>query len=61
VLPADLVTALLKVTFGKTFEQRRDHAIIRVLLTGVRRQEIASLRVEDLDLSSTIKSAGVVG
>jgi site-specific recombinase XerD len=34
VLAPDLITALLKVTSGKTFEDRRDHTIIRVLLKG---------------------------
>lgn len=43
--------ALLKVTNGKTFEDRRDHAIIRVLLdTGLRPGEVAALKVGDVDL-----------
>lgn len=61
VLPPDLIAALLKVTSGKDFADRRDHALIRVLLIGVRRQEAATLRVEDLDLTSAIKTAAVVG
>ena len=50
MLAPALITALLKVTSGKTFEDRRDLALIRVLLSGVRRQEVAELGVEDLDL-----------
>jgi site-specific recombinase XerD len=61
VLPPDLITALLKATSGKTFEDRRDHAIIRVLLSGPRRQEVASMRVELLDLRSAVRTVGVIG
>ncbi len=61
VLAPALIAALLKVTSGKTFEDRRDHALIRVLLIGVRREEVATLRVEDLDLTSAHKSASVIG
>ncbi|HEY3002493.1 MAG TPA: hypothetical protein VGJ44_09085, partial [Kribbellaceae bacterium] len=61
VLAPELITALLKVTSGKTFEDRRDHAIIRVLLKGPRRQEVASLHVEHLDLQSAVRTAAVVG
>lgn len=61
VLAPDLIAALLKVTSGKGFEDRRDHAIVRVLLIGVRREEAATLRVQDLDLTSAIKSAAVIG
>jgi integrase len=61
VLPPDLIAALLKVTSGKSFEDRRDHATIRLLLTGPRRQEVASMSVEDLDLTSVVRSAGIMG
>jgi site-specific recombinase XerD len=45
------ITALLKVTSGKGFEQRRDHALIRLFLdTGVRLGEMAGLKLEDVDL-----------
>ena len=44
------ISALLKVTGGKSFEDRRDHAIIRVFLdTGVRLGELVGLRAEDID------------
>lgn len=47
------VEALLKITQGRSFVDRRDHAIFRLLLdTGARRAELMSLRVEDVDLDS---------
>lgn len=42
---------LFKACEGKLFVDRRDTAIIRLLLdTGLRRAELAGVRVEDLDL-----------
>jgi site-specific recombinase XerD len=61
VLAPDLIAALLKVTSGKTFEDRRDHALIRVLLHGPRRTEVTSMRVEHLDLTSVIRTFAVIG
>lgn len=53
VLSAEDIGRLLKACEGKTFEDRRDGAIIRLLLdTGLRRQEIASLTLEDVDFDS---------
>ncbi len=47
---ADL-TALLKACSGPDYDDRRDTAIIRLLLdTGMRRGEIAGLRLADVDL-----------
>jgi site-specific recombinase XerD len=47
------ITALLKTTAGKGFEQRRDHALIQLFLdTGVRLGEMAGLRLEDVDLDA---------
>lgn len=47
---ADL-KALLKTTEGKGFDERRDNALIRLLIdTGMRRAEVAGLQVSDLDL-----------
>jgi len=47
---ADLV-ALLRVTSGKGFERRRDHAILRLFIdTGVRLNEMAGLTLHDVDL-----------
>jgi site-specific recombinase XerD len=51
VLTDSDITALLKVTSGKGFEQRRDHAMIRLFLdTGIRLGEMAGLKLEDIDL-----------
>ena len=61
VLEPILIAALLRATAGRSFEDRRDHAIIRLLLTGARRQEVTELRVEDMDLTSALRSAQVVG
>ncbi|MFK4086960.1 tyrosine-type recombinase/integrase [Kribbella sp. NPDC020789] len=60
-LAPNLVAALLKITSGKSLEDRRDHAIIRVLLHGPRRTEAARIDVEDLDLTSGIRTLAVVG
>lgn len=60
VLTAPDIRALLKECSGKTFEDRRDTAIIRLFLdTGARRGEIAGLKLDDLDLQYAI--ARVVG
>lgn len=49
------IRAILKTCEGKGFRERRDLAIIRLLLdTGMRRQEIASLTVEDLNFDANI-------
>lgn len=45
------VDALLDTCSGTTFEERRDLAILRVLIDcGIRRTECANLRLEDIDL-----------
>jgi site-specific recombinase XerD len=45
------LAALLRVTVGRGFEQRRDHAIIRLFVdSGSRLGEMAGLNVEDVDL-----------
>lgn len=50
VLPDAQLAAILKACDGRTHEDRRDEAIIRVLLdTGLRRAELAGLQVEDVD------------
>jgi site-specific recombinase XerD len=47
---AELV-ALLRVTSGKGFEQRRDHTILRLFIdTGIRLNEMAGLTLDDVDL-----------
>lgn len=55
LVPDDALRRLLKDTAGKTFEERRDHAIIRLLIdTGIRRAEIAGLQLADVDLDDQI-------
>lgn len=45
--------ALLKTAEGGTFEQRRDTALLRVLIdTGARVSEIAGLKLDDVDLDA---------
>jgi site-specific recombinase XerD len=51
VVPEDGLRRLLAVCAGKTFDARRDTAIILFLVdTGARRAELAGLRLTDLDL-----------
>ena len=50
ILSAEDIKALLKACDGPGFEDRRDTAIIMLLLdTGMRRTELADLRVDDID------------
>lgn len=55
--------ALLKVCAGRDFLARRDTALIRVLLdTGLRRSELAGIRLDKLDLKAgTIEVSGKTG
>jgi len=51
VLSNDQLAELLKVTSGKGFDQRRDHAIVRLLVdTGIRASELVGMNLEDVDL-----------
>lgn len=51
VLTEAQINRLLRECDGKTFEDRRDTAFIRLLLaTGMRRAELADLKLDDLDL-----------
>ena len=54
VLDEQIITALLSVTKGRDYEAIRDHAIVRLLLTGLRRQELVSLRVESVELTARV-------
>ncbi len=55
VLSDDQLRRLLKVCDGKGFEQRRDMAIILLLIdTGMRRGECAGLHLTDLDLDANV-------
>jgi site-specific recombinase XerD len=53
VLTDDELRALLKSAEGGSFEQRRDTALLRVMIdTGARVSEIANLTMEDIDLNA---------
>lgn len=55
VLSDDEVVALLGACEGKGFEDRRDMAIIRLMLdSGLRRFEAAGIAVEDIDLQERV-------
>jgi site-specific recombinase XerD len=55
ILGDDEVRALLATCSGKTLEDRRDKAIIRLLYdTGMRRAELLGMTVRDLDLDGQI-------
>lgn len=60
VLPAPQLEALLKTCTGKTFDERRDQAILRLFIdTGMRRGELGGLTVADIDFEQDV--AVVVG
>jgi site-specific recombinase XerC len=60
VLTADELRALLKACDGTDFDDRRDTAIIRLFLdSGMRRGELAGLKVDDVDFENSV--AIVVG
>lgn len=51
ILSNDDLAALIKATSGKGFEERRDHAIIRVFIDcGIRLGEMAGLGLDEVDL-----------
>jgi site-specific recombinase XerD len=53
VISEDHLHSLFRACQGKSFESRRDTAIVRVFLnTGARLAEMAGLRMEDLDLDA---------
>jgi len=55
IITEDAQRKLLKACDGPTFEERRDNALIRVLIdTGMRRAECAGLRVEDVDFEHNV-------
>lgn len=54
VLTKEQLQSLFESCAGHSFEDRRDTAILRLLLdTGMRRMEIASLKIDDFDLESS--------
>ena len=55
VLNDEQLRRLLKACEGREFADRRDAAILRLLVdTGMRRAEIAGLRVEDVDFDHDV-------
>ncbi len=55
IVDEEAIRKLLKVSSGKTFTDRRDHALIRLLIdSGLRRGEAAGLSVDDLDLENDV-------
>jgi site-specific recombinase XerD len=55
VLRDEQLAALLKACAGTDFESRRDTALIRLLIdTGMRRGELAGLRVGDIDFDQDV-------
>jgi site-specific recombinase XerD len=55
VLDVDVLAALLATCKGNTFENRRDHAILRLLLdTGMRAGELVGLTVDDIDREQSL-------
>jgi site-specific recombinase XerD len=62
LLSDDEVRRLLAACTGTDFLDRRDTALIRILFdTGMRRSELAYLRVQDVDLDGFPPSVTVVG
>lgn len=60
VLSDEEIKRMLKACEGQGFEERRDYAILRLLLdTGMRRGELAGIMVDDLDLQKgTVRVTG---
>jgi site-specific recombinase XerD len=55
VLDVEALRALLATTRGNTFENRRDEAMIRLLVdTGMRAGELVGLAVEDIDREQAV-------
>ena len=55
ILTDDELRALLDATRGNTFENRRDTAMLRMLIdTGLRAGELAGLAVTDLDAEQSV-------
>jgi len=55
IIADDDLRALLDATRGRDLKDRRDHALIRVMIdTGMRRGELAALTVNDVDLDGGV-------
>lgn len=54
ILSDDALRRLLTICEGSSFEDRRDMAMLRLLLdTGMRRSELSGIKVDDVDLSDS--------
>ncbi len=53
-----VVEDILATCAGKAYEDVRDAALLQLLLTGVRRAELAQLWVEDIDLGNRLARVG---
>lgn len=55
VLSDEELTALIKAVTGKTFDKRRDEAVVRLLLDcGIRVSELCGLTLDDVDLDQAM-------
>lgn len=55
VVGDDDLRKLLRVCEGKAFDQRRDSALLRLMIdTGVRLSEVSGLRIEDVDFNTEV-------
>lgn len=55
VLSPEDVRRLLRACGGATFRDRRDHALLRLMLdTGMRHKEVINIRLEDVDLNEQL-------
>ncbi|MGA3030629.1 MAG: tyrosine-type recombinase/integrase [Candidatus Limnocylindrales bacterium] len=55
IVPADVFMKLLKTTTGRELVDRRDAAILLMLFdTGIRRGEVAGLKVDDVELKDRL-------
>lgn len=60
VLTDETLKKLLRACAGKEFTELRDTAILRMFIdTGVRREEMAGIRLDDLDLDSDYDSVTI--
>jgi integrase len=55
ILSEDELRRLFRACDGRTFDDRRDNAIVSLFLdTGLRRAELAALQVSDIDFETSV-------